>query len=55
MATVVATDIQTAQASTATRMVAQMAMPAVAVATAVVEEATVEALAVTRCLSSALA
>ena len=54
MATVVATDIQMAQASTATRTVAPMAT-AVAAAAVMVEEATAEVQEATRCQTLALA
>ena len=53
MATVVATDTLTAQASTDTRTVAQMAT--VAAAAVMVEEASAEAQEATRCQTLALA
>jgi hypothetical protein len=54
MATVVATDTLMAPASTATRMVAQMATVA-AVAAVMVEEASAEAQEATRCQTLVLA
>ena len=55
MATVVATDIQMAQASTATRTVAPMATAVAAAAAVMVEEATAEVQEATRCQTLALA